>query len=109
MLAIAYFWLVLGLLLDGFNLCWYAIGVWKLSRLKPGEKRPHIPSAVPFVSLPMYIIYCLLVPITYHLERLSVLPLPFELKLGLAIIVGHVVFHLTAISIFRCLYRRVAS
>ncbi len=57
----------------------------------------------------MSIVYCLSVLIDYHLGRLPVLPLPFEIEMGLAIIVGHVVFHLTAISIFRRLYRRVAS
>lgn len=109
MFIFAYFWLALGLVFEIANLYLYSIGIWNLSRLKPGEKRPYIPSAVPFVSLPLYLIYCLLIPIAYHSRREPVPPMPFELKLGLVIIAVHIVWHLLAISILRRLYNRVES
>ncbi|MCS6920168.1 MAG: hypothetical protein NZM28_10385 [Fimbriimonadales bacterium] len=96
-------WLAIGLLFEIANLCWYAIGIWKLSRLQPGQKRPYIPSAVPFVSLPIYLSYCLLITVYFEAVRKPLTPMPFELKLGLALIVGHIVFHLVMINPTCCL------
>lgn len=106
-MIVLYLLLAIGLLFEIANLCWYAIGIRKLSRLQPGQKRPYIPSAVPFASLPIYIAYCIIVPVYYNAVRKPLTPLPFELKLGLALVAGHIVFHLVMISIMRRLYSRV--
>lgn len=90
---------VTGIVLDIVNIYLYLCFIIILIKRQQFHTRSHIPSAMPFVSLPLYMIFIIFLVILYVATNKSLIPLGVELKIGIITLIVHIALHAAFLSI----------
>lgn len=98
--------LVIGVILDAVNAYLYVLSISNSLKKRPGQPRRRVPSAMPFASLPLYVIYIVFVVIAYTATKKPLVPLGIELKIGLICLLVHILIHIAFLFVIPLLVHK---
>ncbi len=88
-----------GILIDIVNLYWYLLHIITRIRDPENVRKKYIPSTTPGFSLIFYILYTILTITFSAAKGKPLFPISTEVAVGLICMIGHIVLHITFISI----------
>lgn len=97
--------LIIGVVVDIMNIYLYLLFIVHLCTRRRHVQR-YIPSAVPFASLPIYLLAIFFTVLAHLASKKPLFPLGIEIKLGFIFLCVHIVVHCLLIFIIRLLSKQ---
>lgn len=91
--------LAVGVVLDVINIYCYLFFIVHLCTQR--QVRRYIPSAMPFVSLPIYLLVIFFTVLAHLASKKPLIPLGIEIKLGFIFLFIHIIVHFLFIFLIR--------